>query len=67
MDMIEHPQLKPYHLKPQTLKIVEVKKLQTNLHMIHHLECLELELAEFDYQHDRTPSVETIPCLISNP
>ena len=34
--------------------------------MIDHWKGLELELAEFDYQHDRTPSVETIPSLISN-
>ena len=46
--MMEHPQLKPYHLKSQTLKLVEVKKFQTNLHMIHHWEGLELELAEID-------------------
>ena len=65
--MIEHPHLKPYELEPQTLKNVEIKKFQTNLHMIHHWEGLELELAEFDYQHDRTPSVETIPSQISNP
>ena len=28
---------------------------------------LELELADFDYQHDRTHSVETMPSQISNP
>ena len=67
MNMIEHPHLKPYELKPQTLKHVENKKFQTNLHMIHHWEGPELELAEFDYQHDRTPSVGTIPSQISNP
>ena len=50
--MIEHPQLKPYHLKSQTLKPVEIEKFQTNLHMIHHWEGLELELAEFEYKHD---------------
>ena len=65
--MIEHPHLKPYELKPQTLEHVENKKLQTNLHMIHLCECPELELAEFDYRHDRTPSVETIPSENSNP
>ena len=65
--MIEHPQLEPYYLKSQTLKHVEIINFQINLHMIHHWEGLELEIAEFDYQHDRTPSVETIPCLISNP
>ena len=35
--------------------------------MIDHWKRLELELAEFGYQHDRKPSVETIPSLISNP
>ena len=34
--------------------------------MIDHWKGLELELAVFDYQHDRTPSVGTIPSLISN-
>ena len=51
MNMIEHPHLKPYELKPQTLKTVEVEKFQTNLHMIHHWKCRELEL-EFEYKHD---------------
>ena len=34
---------------------------QTNLHMIHHWKGLELEIAEFEYKHDRTPSAESIP------
>ena len=34
--------------------------------MTDHWKGLEFELAELDYQHDRTPSVETIPSLISN-
>ena len=50
--MIENPQLKPYKLKSQILKHVEIKKFQTNLHMIHHWEGLELELAEIEYKHD---------------
>ena len=50
--MIEHPQLKPYHLKSQTPKPVEIEKFQTNLHMIHHWEVLELKLAEFEYKLD---------------
>ena len=35
--------------------------------MIDHWKGFELELAENDYQHDRTPSVQTIPSQISNP
>ena len=35
--------------------------------MIDHWKSLELELGEFDYRHDRTPSIETITSLISNP
>ena len=65
--MIEHPQLKPYLLKSQTLKRLEIIKFQINLHMIDHWKGFELELAEIDYQHDRTPSVEAIPSQISNP
>ena len=34
--------------------------------MIDHWKGLELELAEIVYQHDRIPSVETIPSQISN-
>ena len=33
--------------------------------MIDHWKGFELELAENGYQHDRTPSVETIPSQIS--
>ena len=35
--------------------------------MIDHWKGFELELAEIKYQHDRTPSVETIPSQIRNP
>ena len=31
--------------------------------MTDHWKGLEFELAELDYQHGRTPSVETIPSL----
>ena len=65
--MIENPQLKPYQLKPQTPKPVEIKNFQTNLHMVHHWEGLELKLAEFENKHDRKPSVETIPTQTSKP
>ena len=50
--MIENHQLKPDNLKSQTLKPVENKKFQKNLHMVHHWEGLELELADFEYKHD---------------
>ena len=32
--------------------------------MIHDWNCLEMEITDFDYQHDRTPSAETISCQI---
>ena len=35
--------------------------------MIHHGKCHELEITDFDYQHDRTPPVVTIPSQTSNP
>ena len=65
--MIEHPQLKPYHLISQTVEHVEIIKVQTNLHMIHHRKALELEIAEIEQKHDRTPSAETIPHRTSKP
>ena len=64
--MIGHPQLKLYHLKPQTLELVEIIKVSKNLHKIHQRKVLELEITDFDYQHDRTPSAITIPSQISN-
>ena len=35
--------------------------------MVDHWKGLELEIAEFEYKHDRTPSKETIPTQTSNP
>ena len=35
--------------------------------MIHRWKGLTLEIKEFEYKHDRTPSVETIPTQTSNP
>ena len=35
--------------------------------MIHHWKGLELEITEFHHQHERTPSIETIPSQNSNP
>ena len=32
--------------------------------MIHDWNGLEMEITVFDYQHDRTPSTETIPSQI---
>ena len=34
--------------------------------MIHHWKGLELEITDFDYQHDRTPSAGNIPSQTSN-
>ena len=33
--------------------------------MIHDWKVPELEITDFEYKHDRTPSVETIPSQIS--
>ena len=33
--------------------------------MIHHWKGLDLEFTDFNYHHDPTPSVETIPSQIS--
>ena len=34
--------------------------------MIHHWKALDLEIADFNYHHDPTPSVEIIPSQILN-
>ena len=65
--MIEHPQLKAYQLNPPTLKDVEIINVSGKPTYIHHWEGLDLELAEFDYKHDRTTSAESIPTQTSNP
>ena len=35
--------------------------------MIDHWQGFELQLAEIDYQHDRTPPAQTIPTRTSKP
>ena len=35
--------------------------------MIHYWKVPELEITDFDYKHDRTPSPETIRTRTSNP
>ena len=37
------------------------QKFQIKLHRIHHWKGLDLEITDFTYQHDPTPSVENIP------
>ena len=34
--------------------------------MTHHWKGLDLEIAGFEYHHDRTPSAETIPSKTHN-
>ena len=34
--------------------------------MIHHWKSFDLEITNFNYHHDPTPSVETIPSQTSN-
>ena len=65
--MIENPQLKPYKLKSQTLKHVGIIKVSDKPTNDTLWKGLELEIAEFEYKHDRTPSTETIPTQTSNP
>ena len=40
---------------------------QINLHMIHDWKFSELEITDFEYEHDRTPSAESIPTQTSDP
>ena len=35
--------------------------------MIHDWKVPELEITDFEYEHDRTPSAESIPTQTSNP
>ena len=63
--MIDNPQLKPYGLKPQTFKHVEIINVSDKPTYDTSLEGLELELAEFEHKHDRAPSVESVPTQTS--
>ena len=65
--MFKHPQLKAYQLKPQTRKQVEVIKVQLLLGLIHHCKDLDLEMVEYDYHQNQTPSAETTPSQTSTP
>ena len=65
--MIENPQLKPYKFKSQTLKHVGIIKVSDKPTNDTLWKGLELEIAEFEYKHDRKPSAETIQTPISNP
>ena len=64
--MIRHPQVKPYHLKPQTLKHVEIINFQKKLHRIHYWKSFDFEITDFNYHHNPTPSGESIPSQTSN-
>ena len=35
--------------------------------MIHHWKDLDLDITDFEYRHDPTPSAEIIPSQTSNP
>ena len=37
-----------------------------NLHMIHHWKALDLDITDFNYHNDPTPSVEIISSQTSN-
>ena len=65
--MIRQPQVKPYHLKPQTLKHVEIINFQINLHIIFQWKSFDLEIRVFNCHLDQTPSFKTIPSQTSNP
>ena len=65
--MIRHNQVKLYHLKPKTLKHVEVLKVSDKSHLILQWKGFDLEITGFNYHLDQTPSVETIPSQTSKP
>ena len=64
--MIRLPQLELYHLKPQTLKHVEIIKVSDKPTYDTSLENFDSQITDFNYHHDPTPSVETIPYQTSN-
>ena len=43
------------------------ENFKINLHMIHQWKGLDLEITDFKYQHDLTPSSGTIPSETLNP
>ena len=65
--MIRHPHVKLYHLKPQTLKHVEIIKVSDKPTYDTSLKALDLEITDSEYQHDSTFSCEIIPFQTSNP
>ena len=65
--MIRHPQVKLHHLTPQTPRHVGIMKFQLNQYMTHHKKGLDLEITDFEYHYDPTPSGETTPSQTLNP
>ena len=62
--MMGHVEVKLYHLKPQTLKHVEILKV---LHKLTYSKGLDLEIACFEYHDDPTYTGEITPSQTSNP
>ena len=51
----------------EIVRHVESIKLSDNLHMIYHSKSLDLQITDFEYQHDPTYTVETKPSQTSKP
>ena len=64
--MIRHTQVKLHHLKPQTLKHVEIIKLSDKCTCDTSLGSSYLEITDSEYQNDPTSSCEIIPSQTSN-
>ena len=64
--IIGHPKLKLYHLKLQTLEDEEIIKVQIITKFDTSWKGPNLEITNFDYHQDPTPSTETIPSQTSN-
>ena len=58
--MIRHPQVKLYHLKPQTLKHVEIIKVSDKPTFDTSVEWngFDLEITGFNYHIDQTPQLK---------
>ena len=59
--MIEKLSLKAYQHKPRTLEHVEIIKIKLLIGLIHHWKGLDLEMVDYEYHQDPTPSAESIP------
>ena len=59
--------MKLHHLKPQTLKHVEIIKVLDNIHVIYHWKAVDLEVTDFEYRRDQTDTSAITLSETSNP